>query len=82
MTFKSSVEQEILTAGQRRGSCSVRLWYDKQDPITQEEWKEYMADETIAGTVIVKVMKRDYGFTSSSHTLQRHRRGLCKCEEL
>jgi uncharacterized protein YhfF len=82
MSFKDSMEKEILTAGQKRGSCSVRQWYEKQDNTTQKEWKQYMEDDSVPGTAIVKIMKRDYNFTGVSHTLQRHRRGLCKCEEL
>lgn len=59
--------------------CQVRLLREKMDPHLLTEFDNAMADDTIEGTIIARVLQR-HGHDIAISNLRRHRRGECLCE--
>lgn len=70
-----------LQAEGRPSTCTVKAILDAMTPADRAAIVQAFNTPTVMGTSIAKVLKKR-GFPISSHTLQRHRRGGCSCEEV
>lgn len=63
----------------RRGpNCSIALIVSTLDPDTAELFHAAMDNPYAPGTEIAKAMA-ERGYQMPAHSLQRHRRGECRC---
>mgnify|MGYP007090086211 FL=1 len=63
----------------RRGpNCSIALIIETADEATRELFAAALANPHAPGTDIAKAMA-ERGYPMPAHTLQRHRRGECRC---
>ncbi len=76
--FAELADAEANSRGLR---CTVRETLDSMDEDTASALEKALADPTIKGTHIAVVLKRR-GYTMSSHTVQRHRRQACGCDQV
>lgn len=60
--------------------CTIKGIIDSMAPADAESLTKAFADPSIKGTTITKVLK-GRGFAISAHTVQRHRRGGCSCDQ-
>lgn len=59
-------------------ACTIQLLLDTLDADTAEHLRGALANPHAASTAIVKALQ-DAGHRVSANTMQRHRRGECRC---
>lgn len=77
MSFTDEVTA-LDTTLQRGGVCSVAIWRGKQSPEVRAEFDAALLNDDVTAKAIWLAMK-GRGFGSDVSTVQRHRRGDCKC---
>ena len=65
--------------GRKGGQCSAGVLLDSLDRTYAAEVLAVMADMSVYSSVIAEILGED-GHTIAPETLNRHRRGRCKCE--
>lgn len=60
------------------GACGVAKMLGRMDPKLAEELRAALAMPDLTGVAISDALRRR-GYTVSSYTLNRHRRGVCSC---
>lgn len=77
---RSSLMDEILEvqeAGRATG-CTMRGVLEAMEDTDRLALEAALENQAVMGSAIAAVLKRR-GFTMSSHTVNRHRRGACSC---
>lgn len=70
--------EEARTKQSKSELCSVTQTLKLLSPTDRGAFEEALADPTIYGTSISKVLKTK-GFDVGAPAIQRHRRGACAC---
>lgn len=70
--------EEARTQQSKAELCSVTQTLKSLSPADKAAFEEALADPTIYGTSISKVLKSK-GYDVGSSAIQRHRRGACAC---
>ena len=78
MTLLDEMRAEATLKGP---ACSVRLLLDGMAPDERADLLSAFADPSILTSVIARVLHKR-GYTIGQETLQRHRRGSCRCRSL
>lgn len=76
-----SIAEEIAAESQRnrRTQCGIGSLLDRLEADDRRDVVAALEDMSIPSTVIARVLQRR-GWQVSDYTLNRHRRGSCKCE--
>ena len=77
----SLLDEMRAEAVQKGPACSVRLLLDGLAPDDRADLQSAFADATIPTTIIAKVLHKR-GHIIGPESLQRHRRGSCRCRLL
>jgi hypothetical protein len=77
----SSLLDEILEVQEagRTGGCTIKSIHEVMEEPDKSAFAEILLNPSVTGAAIAAVLKRR-GYMISSHTVQRHRRGVCSCD--
>lgn len=75
MSFLDDIKQLNVDKGP---TCAVAIWLTTATPDAVQGFHAAAAEMSVPSTVIAKVMAK-HGFTAGYNSVQRHRRGECKC---
>lgn len=79
MSSRPSFAERARAQARRAGAvCTVSIVLSSMEPGYRAEVEEALADPTIQGTAISRVLAQD-SFKVSGLTISRHRRGDCVC---
>ena len=79
VSLLDEIEQEQATKA--TSTCTIRTILDSLDTEDREDLQGALNNLAVEGTTIAAILKRR-GFKVSSHTVQRHRRKACSCEDV
>jgi hypothetical protein len=71
---------EAANGPPNRMVCSVSVVLDQLDADRQASLRAALAEQRFQHTSIVRVLA-SWGHKVTSHTIARHRRGECRCEQ-
>lgn len=71
-----TLREQLAPPSARGGTCSVRIFVSQHDKAA--EWIELLDDASVLSSQLHSLM-RAHGFPAGQQTVQRHRRGECRC---
>ena len=70
-----------ISARRRGPQCTVSVILDKLTPTDQKELTNVLADHAISSQIISQGILAAFSVKISQHTIGRHRRGDCLCQD-
>ena len=74
-----ALSDQDLTAKKKGPSCSVGVLISRMSSDDQATLAEWFADEDKFSSDITDAVNAEFDVALASHTLNRHRRGKCRC---
>lgn len=71
-----TLRDQLAPPAQRGGTCSVRTFVVNSG--RTEEWIELLDDASVLSSQL-HILMRTHGYPAGAQTVQRHRRGECRC---
>lgn len=84
-TKTSTITMDVFRTAQEEAekngkpACTIGKALEEMTSEERVPFEEALADGSIFGTVISKVLERTRGLKVTGTTVQRHRRGACSC---